>query len=196
MYLEALILGVFIGLIRRGRIGNLLSYPFKFRYFALLALFVFVLPYLLQIFKVPVVYEIFPFVSMVLIALIVIGNYKLFGMKILFLGLVLNLLIMGMNGFQMPIDTEKLAGVSEAGAKFVASLRDGDILNYRTLGGAAGISRILGKIIVLPPWYPMTRILSVGDILSSLGMALVIQQSMVINRKGGMLQFTFRPGSR
>lgn len=196
MYAEALILGLLIGFIRRGKVGNFLSYPFKYRYFALFALFVFVLPYLLQILKVPVAYEIFPYISMILIALVVIGNHKVFGMKILFIGLVLNLLIMGMNGLKMPIDTERLALISDSGARFVASMAEGDILNYRTLGGAAGLSQILGKVIALPSWYPLTRILSAGDILSSLGIVLVVQESMLINRKGGMLQFSFRPGSR
>lgn len=196
MYAEALILGLLIGFLRRGKIGNFLSYPFKYRYFALFALFVFVLPYLLQILKVPVAYEIFPFASMILIALVVVGNHKVFGMKILFFGLVLNLLIMAMNGLKMPIDTERLALMGDAGARFVKSMMEGDILNYRTLTGAAGLSQILGKVIALPSWYPLARILSAGDILSSLGIVLAVQESMMINRKGGMLQFTFRPGSR
>lgn len=196
MYPEALILGLLIGRIRKGRIANFLAYPFKYRYFALFALFVFVLPYALQILKVPVAYEIFPFMSMVLIALIVLGNYRVFGMKILFLGLVLNLIIIGMNGFKMPIDTEKLAHIGEHGASFVASIQNGEILNYRMLGGASGLSRILGKVIALPSWYPFMRVLSVGDIFSSLGIVLVIQQSMMINRKGGMLHLIFRPGGR
>ncbi|MDO4753667.1 MAG: DUF5317 family protein [Bacillota bacterium] len=196
MYLEALVLGLLIGILRKGRVGHFLSYPFKYRYMALAALFVFVLPYFLQVLKVPTAYEVFPFISMVILSLVVLLNHKTLGMKMLLAGLLLNLVIIGVNDFKMPIDTEKLAATGEAGVVFVNSLESGEILNYRPLTNAAGLSQLLGKVLALPSWYPFVRILSVGDILSSIGVVLILQQTMMTYRKGDMLHFTFRPGSR
>ncbi len=184
MYVEAVVLGVLIGWFRKGRIGYFLNYPFRGRYVALVALLIFVAPYILCYFGMCENIAIFPYVSMVLCALIILANYKCLGMKILFVGLVLNLVIMGMNGFVMPIDTEKLVALGQTG--FAQSIVNGEILNYRSLIGAQGISLIFGKVIALPSWYIHTVILSVGDVLSCIGIVLVVENAMVNSRKGDL----------
>lgn len=194
MYLEALILGLLIGRLRGGRISNFLSYPFRYRYFALSALAVFVFPYFLQIFKIPANYAVFPYIAMMIVALIVLLNYRTVGMKTLFVGLILNLAIMGLNEFRMPIDTAKLSALGEDGIAFVKSVENGEVLNYRSLPGSEGLSVLFGKVIALPPQYPFMRVLSVGDIAAALGIVMITQGTMLINRKGGdVLRFTWNP---
>lgn len=190
MYLEALLLGAIIGWMRKGRLAHFFGYAFKGRYMALVALLVFVMPFFLYRMDVHIKYALLPYLAMVICAMIALVNYKTLGMKLLFLGMVVNLVVMGFNDFAMPIDTVKMAEIG--GKSFVDAVEAGDILNYRPLVGSAGISAFLGKVVALPKFYPFPVMLSFGDILASLGIVLVVQHSMLINRKGDMIQFSYR----
>lgn len=194
MYFEAILLGVVIGWLRKGKIRHFFAYAFSGRYLALIALLIFVFPYALKIFGIQTHYALFPYAAMGLCALIALLNHRSFGMKLLFVGVLLNMVVMGMNHFSMPIDTEKLSDIG--GAAFVEGILSGEILNYRPLAGSVGISAYLGKVVAMPSWYPFTMMCSVGDFVASTGIVLAVQNTMLINRKGDMLQFTIRPGVR
>ncbi len=184
MYIEAVLIGVLIGWLRHGRIDYFLNYPFRARYLSLIALLIFALPYILCVFGICDGLAVLPYISMVLCAVVILINHKCLGMKLLFLGLFLNLVIMGLNDFVMPIDTEKLLALGQTA--FVDSINGGEILNYGSMYGANGLSLFLGKVISMPAWYIHTVMLSVGDIISCIGIVLVVQNSMIVTKKVDM----------
>ncbi len=193
MYIEAIILGVIIGMARNGRISNFFEVRFKGWGLSILAFLLFLVPYGIKVFGIGFEnVEVFPFASMVVIAIITLLNFEKTGMKIIFLGLALNLVIMGLNGFQMPIDTLKMTDLGFH--SFVESLGNGEVVNYTTLEGAHSLSPFLGKVIELPKAYPLAKVLSLGDVLISLGIVVLIQYEMLLSSlksKGSMVQFSY-----
>lgn len=193
MYIEAIILGIFIGFIRNGRLNIFYEAHFKGWILAFLAFLIFLVPYGIKIFDIP--FEdlaLIPYVSMCIIALVALFNFEKNGMKIILLGLALNLLIMGLNGYKMPVDAVAMEAMGHT--SFVESLTSGTIVNYMTLEGAHALSPYLGKIIALPKAYPLTEVLSIGDIIVSIGIIVLIQYEMLLSAvksRGSMLQFTY-----
>ncbi len=192
MYIEAIIIGGIIGWFSGGTFGAFLGAEFRGRYLALFSLFVFAAPYALQLLGVDMNYAVLPYVSMFICVVVAFLNRGIIGMKLLIVGLALNLIIMGMNDFAMPINTDALISLGDTA--FAESVRAGEVLNYRDLPGSAGISALLGKVIALPNWYPRVTVLSIGDIVTSIAIAVIIQDTMKIHRKGDMLHFSLSPG--
>ncbi len=193
MYIEAIILGLIIGFVRNGRLNNFYEAHFKGWILAFLAFLLFLVPYGIKILDIP--FEqlaLIPYISMCLIALVALFNFERNGMKIILLGLALNLLIMGLNGYRMPVDAAAMEAMGHG--SFVESLTNGSIVNYMTLDGANVLSPYLGKIIALPKAYPLTELLSIGDIIVSIGIVVLIQYEMLLSAvksRGSMLQFTY-----
>ena len=193
MYIEAIILGLIIGFVRNGRLNNFYEAHFKGWILAFLAFLLFLVPYGIKILDIP--FEqlaLIPYISMCLIALVALFNFERNGMKIILVGLALNLLIMGLNGYRMPVDAVAMEAMGHV--SFVESLTNGSIVNYMTLDGAHALSPFLGKIITLPKAYPLTEILSIGDIIVSIGIVVLIQYEMLLSAvksRGSMLQFTY-----
>lgn len=198
MYLEAVILGLIVGVARNGRLANLFDVRFKGWFLSILAFILFISPYLLL--ALDIGYEkvqIFPYAAMVLIALISLMNIEKMGMKIFLVGLLLNLVIMGLNDFKMPIDAAKMSALGFT--SFIESMKSGDVVNYVALEGSHAFSAFLGKVIALPKAYPFARLISVGDIIVSIGIAFIIQYEMLLSSlksRGSMVQFSYNTKMR
>lgn len=193
MYIEAIILGLIIGFARNGRIVNFFDVRFKGWALSILAFVLFLVPYLLRITDSSFgKLQIFPFLAMVLCAVIALLNFEKTGMKILFVGVLLNLLVMGLNDFKMPIDAIKMEALGFT--SFIESLKGGYVVNYMSMDGAHPISALLGKVIALPDFYPLKKVLSAGDLIISLGIIFVIQYEMLLSSvksRGSMVRFTY-----
>lgn len=193
MYLEAIILGFIIGLIRRGNFANFFNTRFRGWYIIFLALLLFAFPYGLTLFNIAPSYAaLFPYLGLVTCALIALLNIKKRGFKLLLLGLLLNITIMGMNQFQMPVDIDKMSNLGMD--SFVTSVQSGQVVNYTVLQGTSGYSLLLAKVIQLPTFYPLATVVSIGDVIASVAVMLIVQSSMVIVQRSMMLQLSYRPG--
>lgn len=194
MYLEAIVIGLIIGFFRNGRLMNFFEVKFKGWTLSIIALIVFLIPFGINLFTDSNEQTaIYPFIAMVICALIVLFNFEKTGMKILLLGLLLNLVVMGLNDFRMPIDTVKMEALGYG--SFVASMSEGNVINYATMEQAHPISVYLGKIIALPKVYPLAKLISIGDIIISIGIAWIIQYEMLLSSvktRGSMLQFSYK----
>lgn len=107
-------------------------------------------------------------------------------------GLLLNLIVMGLSDFKMPIDAAKMSALGFT--SFIESMSSGDVVNYVALEDAHGLGAFLGKIIALPKVYPLARVISVGDIIVSIGIAYIIQYEMLLSSlksRGSMVQFSY-----
>lgn len=107
--------------------------------------------------------------SLLFICLGIFINYELPGFKLIGLGLFANLLVIFLNG-KMPVDSASLISINKPQKYFIISqglsLSHGIFENPKL--------RILSDIIALKPPYPNPRVISIGDIIISIGIIIYV----------------------
>jgi hypothetical protein len=170
MFFEALILGIVIGYIRRGKISRLSYVNFSFRFLiyisALFYLGIIVINLGLYDYE-SFLYSTFLIGSMVLTGLFLIANTSIKYMFIPLTGLALNLLSFLANKFKFPLSPDAAAQIY--GAEAAELLNTGKLLFY-TSSETATLS-FLGSIIPIGNWF----VVSIGDIIAALGVVLIVQ---------------------
>ena len=162
-----------------------------------LTFILFLMPFLSSILKLNLNNEtLYPFLAMIICTIVLLLNIEKSGMKLIFLGTLLNVVVMALNHFQMPllIDGGTVSGLEA----FYTSVKQGDVINYAIIANGNIINTILGKHVLLPESYPLNRILSLGDIIISLGIIFLIQEEMryhVSKLRGTMVNFSYRSRS-
>lgn len=170
MFLEALILGIIIGLIRRGKISRLEYVHFSWKpliYISALLYLAIIIMNLGLFNYSSLLYSIFLLLSYVFTGLFLIANISMKFMVIPSIGLGLNILVFLANGFKFPLSTEAAAKLY--GTEMLELLNSGKVLFF-TPAENASLS-FLGNIITIGNWI----IVSVGDIIAAIGVALVVQ---------------------
>ena len=122
-------------------------------------------------------------VSHVLLLVVVWQNRELSGVKLIGLGLLLNFLVMVLNGGFMPITPETLAQIGYDGN--VARLETGYIVGRtKNVVVESGEARLwfLSDIVVIPRPFPIPAALSVGDLLIVSGVFFFLRESMFYHR--------------
>lgn len=167
--LWAIPLGILVGLLLGGKIGNLAGFRFRWGALAVAGLLVQVMlftPAGDRLFgeAVPAIY----IASTLAVFLAVLRNIRLPGMAIVALGAISNLAAITANGGFMPASREALAtaGFEEAG----------DHTNSVVLEDPA--LEPLTDIFALPSWLPFANVFSIGDVLIAIGIVVVIAWGM------------------
>jgi len=177
LFIEALIIGLIIGIIRDGRMQNLGE--FRIRGVAILIISVILqfVPYLFMQFGwFKDQLALFPFIGIALVGFVAVINIDQPGFKMLSLGALLNIVAMAMNNFLMPIS---ISGLTEIGkTDFATTIADGSILSMVDVATVSDFSQYVSKIIVIPEIYPFASVISIGDIFISLGIILFVQGAM------------------
>ena len=170
MFFEALILGIVIGYIRKGKLSRLsyVNFSFKFLIYisALFYLGIIVINLGLYDYE-SFLYSTFLIGSMVLTGLFLIANTSIKYMFIPLTGLALNLLSFLANKFKFPLSPDAAAQIY--GAEAAELLNTGKLLFY-TSSETATLS-FLGSIIPIGNWF----VVSIGDIIAALGVVLIVQ---------------------
>lgn len=170
MFFESLILGIVIGFIRRGKISRLsfVKYNWKALIYisALLYLAIIVMNLGLFNYNSPL-YSIFLLLVYIFTGLFLIANISMKFMAVPLIGLVLNLLAFLANSFKFPLSSEAAAKLY--GTEMLELLNSGKILLFTPAEGAT--LSFLGNIITIGNWI----IVSVGDIITAIGVILVVQ---------------------
>jgi hypothetical protein len=170
MFLEALIFGIIVGYIRRGKISRLSYVDFNFipliYISALFYLGIIVINLGLYDYE-SFLYSTFLIGSMVLTGLFLIANLSIKYMFIPLIGLGLNLLSFFTNKFKFPLSPQAAGQIY--GAEAVELLNKGKLLFF-TSSETATLS-YLGNIIPVGNWF----VVSIGDIITALGVVLVVQ---------------------
>jgi len=170
MFFEALILGIVIGYIRRGKLSRLSYVNFSFRFLiyisALFYLGIIVINLGLYDYE-SFLYSTFLIGSIVLTGLFLIANISIKYMFIPLIGLALNLLSFLANNYKFPLSPDAAAKIY--GAEAAELLNAGKLLFY-TSSETATLS-FLGNIIPIGNWF----VVSIGDIIASLGVVLIVQ---------------------
>jgi len=193
VFVEAILLGIVIGLLRKGRLGSLGDMQFKGLWIVIIAFIIQISPIFLAragIFHDQMMY--LPFAGMCVMLVVLFLNLDKSGIWVIIPGSILNLIAVGMNNFKMPIDFK---GLEYAGLNGVAeTISDGSLMNYVSMESVSDISRYLGKFIPLPELYPFAKVLSVGDVLIMVGVVILIQGEMkkVFYRgSGSMVKYSY-----
>ncbi|MGD9568201.1 MAG: DUF5317 family protein [Sedimentibacter sp.] len=170
MFLEALILGIIVGFIRRGKISRLAYIHFSARpliYISALLYLAIIIMNLGLFNYSSYLYSIFLLLSYIFTTLFLIANISMKFMAVPLIGLGLNLLVFLANNFKFPLSSE--AAIRLYGPEMNELLNSGNILFF-TPAESASLS-FLGNVITIGSWITV----SIGDIISAIGVVLVVQ---------------------
>jgi hypothetical protein len=171
MLLDGIILGIIIGLFRRGSFTNLLQVDIPYVWLIIPA-------YLLQRVSIYFLPSILPFVvpiTYLIIMFVFFKNRRQFGFFWSLLGMFANFLVTSVNGGRMPVEVSLAEKVNP---EHVEPLLSGSYFKHIPMSDQTHLN-LLGDIFFIQPPYPHTTLVSLGDILISIGIMLFIQYSMV-----------------
>lgn len=194
MIIEALVLGLIIGFFKNGRWYNLMEIEFHGWYLIFLGAALQIIPIAAtKLTERFIILQWAPFIGLCLIWIAVLMNWRLKGFKLLALGALLNLVAMAAHSGKMPIHLglAQMAGINA----LVESVKSGTVANLMSLEDSTNILRWLGKAIPIPKPYPLAKMISIGDLLMTIGIVYFIQGEMVyyhFRSKGKMLKFSIR----
>lgn len=194
MFIEALLLGVLIGRIQKGRLSNLSELQMRGWVFVVIGAILQFIPIFLNKFElIPAYHVFFPFVALLLMLGVMVANLDKSGVWVILVGGILNAIAIGMNNFKMPIALDRL---HYAGLDAVAeTIVDGSVINYIDASTVTNVSKYLGKILALPSIYPFAKVLSAGDVLMMIGIVLLISRQMTnayFRRHGQHLRYSYK----
>lgn len=192
MFIEAVIIGLVIGGFRNGRMANITDMNIRGWYLILVSLILSLLPIFLGAYESFMgISHYFLLASMIIVTIVVILNLDKKGVWIVLIGALYNMGIIIFNGFQMPVE---MAGLVDAGLTSLhEGVADGSIPSY-VASSAQGFMKIFTKFIIVPKPYPFPKILTIGDIIMSIGLIFMIVGEMMrtnYHNKGRMIQYSY-----
>ena len=182
LLLWALPIGVLVGLLRGGRLGNLARLELRGAGLILTALVIQLLIFPLPGLPGPLIpwgTAFFHLASYALLAGFVVLNRREWGILLMGVGMLLNVLVIAANGGYMPTYPKLLewAGRTKAAQALVAE----GFYGNNVCIGCEGISTrltFLGDVFVVPAWVPGANVFSIGDLVLALGLVYFLQSKM------------------
>ncbi len=176
--LWAVILGLAIGLLRRGSLANLGRLKLRGLWLILVALIIQLLIFPLGP-REPIIRVGTPYLHLLsyLCLFVFIGlNWRYFEFLLMGTGLALNLLVISANGGYMPASATALrrAGLEGVAATLEQGLHHGNTV----LMSPQTRLNFLGDLLYLPASIPLANAFSVGDLLLALGIVLLLAIEM------------------
>lgn len=108
-------------------------------------------------------------------------NRRTPGFAVMALGVLLNLVVTAANGGRMPVSPEALR---RAGLEEYLTILDAGTYGKHALGAAGSRFWFLADVIPLrPPYYPIRRVISAGDIVITLGSLKFLWEVIISHRK-------------
>lgn len=106
---------------------------------------------------------------------------RLPGMPLIGIGVLLNLIVIAVNGGSMPVDLRaaEVAGLTRAAEELA---RPEYIKHSAAHAGTKLL--FLADIIPIPRPYPRPAVASIGDVVMAAGIFILVQQAMVMRRPG------------
>lgn len=117
-------------------------------------------------------------ISYLLMITTIIMNIEKKYMRLLLIGILLNLIVIAGNGGKMPVSLNGLKGVH------VESTLPNREFDIKHIGITENTKfKYLADIILIPKPYPFPKILSIGDIFLMLGIFMFFQEEIFIKKK-------------
>jgi hypothetical protein len=196
MLIESLVASIIVGIIRGGRLRRL-------SYIKINKIWIFIIAAVIQIsiilFSLNNVQSVLRYIkelyifSYILLFIGIILNLRYKSLWLVFIGGILNLVSFIANNGKIPVSIEsmRLAGMDN----ITYFVEEGKLPLYEQITEFTKYS-ILGDIITVPEPYPFPQILSIGDIVISLGLFLFIQSIMLDRDLERSTMFRFKYRSR
>ena len=170
MFIEAIILGIIIGLVRHGKVSRLSYMNFNMSFFIYISAALYICIIVMNLGLLD--YSSFLYTSFLIISYILIGIFLIFNIEIKFMfipliGLFTNLLCFIVNGFKFPLSSDAVSKLY--GTEMYDLLINGKIKFYIPAENA--VLSFLGNVIYINKY----KIISIGDIIISVGIVLIIQ---------------------
>jgi hypothetical protein len=126
-------------------------------------------------------------ISYILLLWGLVLNIKSWPMVVILIGVLLNLAVVGANDFTMPISTQSLRDIGRT--EEAQRVEENQVIAYSSFGQATKLQQLSKKIQISLP-HPFGKVVSVGDIVVSLGLFLYLQHYMtyVPKRRDSMLK--------
>lgn len=183
MYFDVIIIGVIIGWLRQGRLRNLGDLSIRGAWFIIILGLLVVLIKYTQAPERRLVYSVMMLIFIVIMFYLLYLNRQIAGVKLIMAGLCLNLLVMAVNGGRMPVS--EWAEIVSGQVDYLPELLNDTGSRHVLLTDHTRLP-FLGDIIPIPPPYPVSRVISPGDILLIAGTIRVIVTGM--RKKGAKIR--------
>lgn len=171
MFIDSIVIGILASLIMGGQFKGLVSISLKHPWLI-------VVSFLIQfssIYFLPSQLLLAVIISNVGLLLFCYANIDVAGFKYMLIGIFLNLIVMVVNGGRMPVDVESAKIMSP---EDVPALLAGEYGKHVAISENTHLN-FLGDIFFLQYPYPRPIIISLGDIVFSLGVILFLYFVMV-----------------
>jgi hypothetical protein len=175
MFIDSIIIGIIISLIMGGSFQGFLSISLRHSWLIPVS---FIIQFI-SIYIFPDHLIVAVIVSNIGLLLFCFLNYTELGFKYMVIGIFLNLIVMILNGGRMPVDVEAAKILSP---EDVPALLAGEYGKHIALSENTYLN-FLGDIFFLQYPYPRPIIISVGDIVFSIGVILFLYTVMVKSTK-------------
>ncbi len=179
LYVYIIIISIIIGLLRKGKLSSLSQISLKRIELIVLACLIQAGLIFLWPKKVKFVLDYSSYLiifSYIVLLLAVWHNKKLKGMKIISLGIILNVIVIVANGGHMPVLLSSLykAGLND----FALVLKEGSYITHALITDKT-LFGFLADVIPLSPPFPDPSVVSTGDFLMFCGVFSLIQNAMM-----------------
>lgn len=187
MFLEPSIISISIAKLRKGKFINLENVNIKGWYLFIIAALIQVALSILKRIGFSIGNLTFKdyFISLhalsyILMITCIVLNIKKAYMKMFLFGIILNFLVIFSNGGQMPVSLDGISGIH---SETKIPKTDFDI-KHKSVDKDTKLV-YLSDILLIPPPYPLPKILSIGDVFLMLGLFIFFQMEMIKNNKQG-----------
>jgi hypothetical protein len=172
-------IGIVAGLLRRGNLANLGRLRLRAIWLIFVALLIQLLIFPLgaggPLVTVGTAY--FHLLSYAILLAFVVVNRRYPEILVMGAGLLLNLIVIAVNGGYMPASPTALrrAGLPDVAAALEAGLGEANtvLMTERTR------LNFLGDFLYLPGWVPLASAFSIGDVVLGVGLAVILARRMV-----------------
>lgn len=183
MFIEAILISIIIGLIRGGKLKRFKAINHKTMWLIVFGIVIqYILTFLNRADEMASMSTILSYtksaqiISYILILIGIAANFKFKSLWIVLAGFLMNFFVTGVNGWRRPI---LLEGIKLTNASSLYEMIEaGNVALYTPITDSTKYS-ILGDIIVFANPYPISRIISLGDLIISFGIFALIQEIML-----------------
>lgn len=175
MFIDSILIGLIVSFIMGGSFQGFLTISLRYSWLIPVSFLI----QFLSIYIFPNQLLIAVIISNIGLMLFCVLNFKHSGFKYMLIGIVLNQVVMVMNGGRMPVDINAAKILSP---QDVPALIAGEYGKHVALSEHTYLN-FLGDIFFLQYPYPRPIIISIGDIIFSIGVILFIYTVMVKSKK-------------
>lgn len=182
LYIMAILLGIVVGIIFKGRISNILNLEFEKAWIIIIAFLIQAAAQFLSFRGFTIINGYILIIQGLVIILLLTGfwyNRKYLGIVIISLGFILNALVMMTNGGKMPVSYEILKSFDQQG--MIDLLAAGRDSKHVVIDESTRLS-FLSDVIYIPYIFGyMMRLASIGDLVIVAGVFIFVTE-VVSNR--------------